>query len=115
LRDADGDLSTAAATVTITVTNATPGAKDDELRTIENNTATTLDVLGNDTGKDNRPLTINITQPPAHGSVAVIAGSAAGDPVVRYTPATAYEGVDSFRYSFSDADGDTSPTDAPVP
>ena len=115
LRDSDGDVSATNATVTITVTNTTPAAVNDPMRTIENNTASILDVLANDTGTGNRPLTITITGQPVHGHATVIAGSGTSNPTVKYTPATGYEGADSLRYSFSDADGDMSPTDALVP
>jgi hypothetical protein len=114
LHDSDGDVS-GDATVTFTITNETPQAVDDPQRTIENDTATVLDVLANDTGKANRLLTITITGQPAHGSVAVLAGTATSNPTVRYTPASGYEGPDSFRYTFRDADGDGSASDAAVP
>ncbi len=114
LHDSDGSVSNEA-TVTINVANDTPGAHDDPMHAIEDGTATFLNLLGDDTGIRNRPVTITITQQPSHGHVSVTAGSATSNPSATYTPDSGYTGDDSFRYSLRDADGDVSPTDALVP
>ena len=79
----------------------TPLAQNDTASTAFN-TAIEIDVLANDTGKEDAPLTLTLTDPP-HGVVSVTASNK-----VLYTPDTGYSGPDSFTYMVRDADGDTS-------
>jgi hypothetical protein len=107
LRDADGDASPQA-TVAITVNNPAPAAVDDTVA-VEDDTPLTIGVLTNDTGLDNRPITLEITRQAEHGSVVVVApSSASGLPAVRYTPTANYVGGDTFRYRVTDGDGEVS-------
>jgi hypothetical protein len=59
-----------------------------------------IDVRANDGDPDGDALTVDsVTQPP-HGSAAIQA-----DGTVRYTPASGFEGRDSFRYTVGDGRG----------
>ena len=100
---ADGQGGTAEASVSITVTavNDLPVAADDAATTDEE-TATTLDVLANDTDVDGDPLTISGVTPPAHGTATV-----ADDGTITYTPETHFNGEDRFTYTVADGQGGT--------
>ena len=99
----DGQLDSAPATVSITVThvNHPPVANDDSASTTQD-TPVTVSVLTNDTDPDNDLLTVSGTSTPAHGSTVVNAGA-----TVTYTPDTGYSGPDSFTYDVSDGNGGT--------
>ncbi len=92
--------------VTVKV-DAIPVAVDD-VATAENGVKKIIAVAANDTELTDTPITITITQKPAHGTAVVVPGSATVLPYVEYTAAAAYDGPDSFRYRLSDADGDAS-------
>jgi hypothetical protein len=106
VRDADGDVS-APATVTIQVTNATPAAVDDT-RSVEDGSTLAINVLGNDNGRNNGPLTLAITQQPASGTATIITATGLATPTISYRPDAGFTGTDTFRYTFTDGDGDTS-------
>lgn len=106
IRDADGDVS-APATVTLPIVNATPVAVDDT-RNVEDGTSLAINVLSNDTGRNNRPLTLAITQQPGDGTVTITTASGLGTPTVTYRPDAGFTGADTFRYRFTDGDGDQS-------
>jgi Ca2+-binding RTX toxin-like protein len=96
----DGD-KTATATVTITVdaVNDPPAAIADASTTAED-TATTIEVVGNDTDVDGDSLTIEDHTQPADGEVVC------DDSSCTYTPRRDFHGVDTFTYTVSD-DADT--------
>jgi hypothetical protein len=105
--DDDDGATSNMATVTVTVNdvNDPPVANDDTASTDED-TAVTIDVLGNDSDVDGtiHPTSVTIVSGPSHGSLSV-------DPVsgeVTYTPDIGYTGSDSFTYTVDDDDGDTS-------
>jgi len=100
ITDANGDTSTATINVTVTAVNDTPNAVGDGVTTTED-TAVMIPVLGNDTGLGDGPITITATDPP-HGTIMII-----GTMVV-YTPDPNYNGSDTFDYTITDADGQTS-------
>jgi glucose/arabinose dehydrogenase len=88
------------ATVAVTVTpvNDPPVAVDDAVAT-PRGTAVTIDVLANDAAgppDEAQTLTIGTVGPPVHGTAVVAAGR------IRYTPAAAYVGPDSFTYEACD-------------
>ena len=103
-RVTDGVLTSANATVNITVTavNDPPVATNDSYTTPED-TALTVPVgtglLVNDTDPDGDPLTVVVSPVtvPAHGTVTLNANG-----TFTYTPATNYNGPDSFTYRVSD-------------
>ena len=98
----DGHGGTDSATVTITVApeNTAPVADDETLTTAED-TAGPVNVLVGDTDVDGDSLSVSSPAPTAaHGTVSC---TTAG--VCTYTPATNYNGADSFEYTLADARG----------
>ncbi|KLU66425.1 serine/threonine-protein kinase PknD [Desulfosporosinus acididurans] len=81
--------------------NSNPIAENDAETTPEN-TAITINVLGNDRDPDNDPLTVTDVTQGSHGSVSINP-----DNTVKYTPETNYEGTDSFTYTIGDGKGGT--------
>ncbi len=115
----DGALvDTGTVTITVAAVDDLPVAVADSATTAEE-TATTVPVLTNDTGKGDGGLIVTITAPPAHGAASVN-----GDGTVTFTPAANYAGPDAYTYQVADADGDlatatvaltiTAVNDAPV-
>src|SRR5207237_871995 len=102
----DGQLdSTAAATVSITVSNSNrPPVANNDSATTTPATPVTVNVLANDSDPDNDPLTVTGASSPAHGTAAVNANN-----TVTYTPTSGYSGPDSFNYTISDGRGGTAP------
>jgi gliding motility-associated-like protein len=102
VEDADGDYSVATVTITVAEkTDAIPVANDDRAG-CSFNQSRTLDVLFNDTGLDDEPLLVTISQAPAQG-IAVVNP----DNTITFTPATDFVGEMNFRYTVTDADGDS--------
>ena len=104
----DDDAETDAATVTVSVTavnNGLPVAVDDPsgATTPEDTAVITVDVLANDTLLDNAAIT-------AFDSLSVEGGTVAdnGDGTFTYTPASGFNGTDSFTYTLTDDDAETS-------
>jgi outer membrane protein OmpA-like peptidoglycan-associated protein len=100
--DADGDPATAVVAMTVTSVDDVPLAVADVAPVVED-TETPIDVLGNDTGLGDGPITVTITTPPAHGTVVVN-----GDNTVTYTPDPDYVGPDTFSYTVTDGDNQSS-------
>lgn len=98
----DGNGAFDTATVSVTV-DSRPAARPDTLTVIEDSAGGTVDVLANDDGVGDAPLTVTITAPAAGGVATVESGN-----VVRYVPAADFAGADSFTYTVTDADGDAS-------
>ena len=80
-------------------TNKVPTAVDDSVETKES-VAVTINVLSNDSDPDGDSLRVSSSTQPTNGSVAT-----SSDGTVVYTPANAFYGIDSFRYSVSDGKG----------
>jgi hypothetical protein len=96
----DGKGNTATATVALTVTGVddAPKAVDDsgvELK--ENDSATHIEVLANDTDVDGGPKIVQSATDGAHGTVTVSSEGKGVD----YEPATDYCGPDSFTYTLN--------------
>ncbi|MCB1596755.1 MAG: hypothetical protein KDI87_03480 [Gammaproteobacteria bacterium] len=91
--------STDTATVTITVQ---PAQANDDIISISNGAATSINVLANDQAFAN-PATVTITAGPNHG-VATVSGSPGNKSAIRinYTPTTGYAGPDSITYEVDD-------------
>lgn len=87
-------------TFTILVPDA-PIANDDS-ETLDEDTALAIDVMTNDIGVGLDAASLVVVQAPAHGSAVVDAG------LIRYVPASDYNGADSFSYRVEDALGQTS-------
>src|SRR5438067_375194 len=97
----DAALTSAAATVTITVTpvNDPPVANAQSVTTAED-TAAAITLTGSDVDGD--ALTFTIATQPAHGALS---GTA---PNLTYTPAANYNGPDSFTFKANDGTVDSS-------
>jgi len=98
----DGIDNSNLATVSLTVTgtNTSPDALDDNSTTPEDNPVS-VDVLANDSDADGDTLSISGVTQPANGT-AIIQGSN-----VLYTPYLNYYGPDSFSYTITDGRGGT--------
>ena len=94
----DGALqSTSIFTITINPVNDKPSLISDTATTNED-TSVTINVLTNDSDIESDTLTVSEVGTPIHGT-ATITGSGT---TVTYTPATNYNGSDSFSYTVSD-------------
>jgi len=89
-------MDTATVTVTVTCLNDAPVAADDSVTTDED-TAVTIDGLGNDSDVDGDSLSIASVIHPAHGSALITF-----EDTLIYTPNPDYNGVDSLSYVTSD-------------
>ena len=98
--DGQLDSGTATATLTITAVNDAPVAVADNLTVLED-TAGSVNVLGNDTDADSDPLTVTAAVNGAHGTVTV------ASPNLTYTPAANFNGTDTVTYTVSDGHGGT--------
>jgi VCBS repeat-containing protein len=98
--DADGGQSNiATVSLTITPVNDAPVAVDDAYVTGEDAALVVAapGVLGNDSDVDGQALTASVITGPLHGNLTLNS-----DGTLTYTPATAYDGPDSFTYRASD-------------
>lgn len=100
--DLDGDYSLATVTVVVTDRPDYKPIANDDRRGCSYNTAVVVDVLSNDTGLDDEPVVVSISQAPVIGEALANA-----DGTITYTPATNFVGEVSFRYTVTDVDGDT--------
>ena len=96
--DGQGGTDTGQVDVTITAENDNPVANDDTASTAED-TAVTIDVLGNDSDIDGDIPVVDSITSPNHGTL-INNGSD-----VTYTPNANYNGSDSFVYTVSDGNG----------
>ena len=102
---AKDNLGNKIAPATITLSYTASIGSDDDTVTITHYGATTIDVLGND--NYDGEVTIEIIEQPEHGTAVVVIGED-GKPYVQYTPDPDYNNApDSFRYTITDANGQT--------
>ncbi len=101
--DNSGNTSSATAYVEVTNVNA-PRANFDSVMTFAGETLP-IDVLANDTGLDDTPVTVTITNSPTNGVLGPITGCTEPGALceVPYTPAAGFSGTDSFRYRVTDS------------
>ncbi|MCP5250095.1 MAG: cadherin-like domain-containing protein, partial [Candidatus Accumulibacter sp.] len=92
----DSSLTLADAHFGLANGNHAPVAVDDRLA-VNEDVATVLDVLANDSDAEHSPLTATLVDLPAHGVLTQAAGGA-----FLYTPAANYSGADIFTYRASD-------------
>lgn len=102
LRDGNGDTATATATVSVTAVNDTPTAVLDTFTMLEDGGPIVLDLLANDTGLGDGPISFVSLGTPMNG-VLEVAGTQ-----VRYTPKPNFNGSDVVLYTIRDADGQQS-------
>jgi VCBS repeat-containing protein len=100
-RASDGSLTSDSAKVTLTVTarNDTPTASDDAYSTAEDTILTVAEpgVLRNDSDPDGDPLNAVLVSGPSHGTLTLN-----GNGSFTYTPASNFNGSDTFTYQASD-------------
>ena len=97
--DGRGGTDTAAVTVEILAVNDSPTAGDDQATT-NKDIAVIIDVLSNDSDVDGDSLVVSSLTQPLNGSVVRNANE-----TVAYTPASSFNGSDSFSYTTSDGNG----------
>jgi len=118
LQDDNGDTSNTA-TVTVTVGDQ-PMANDDGTMgapafVVPPGTSLSLDVLANDTGLSDTPLTVTLVNPSATLGAPTVIGSPGNASAVRIDYAAGPTlGTDSFGYQITDASGDVSSATAYV-
>ena len=103
----DGRGLTARAVVSITINSTGGGNRNpvavDDLVSVRRDTSIDVNVTANDSDPDGDPVTL-ITSPvivqPAHGTATKLSGS-----TIRYTPAAAWVGTDTFQYEIGDGNG----------
>lgn len=98
----DGHSGTATGNVNVTINavNDNPVAVNDSATTDED-TPVTVNVVANDTDVDGDTRTLQSVGTASHGSVATVGGQA------QYSPASNFNGSDSFTYVVSDGHGGT--------
>ncbi|MBN1210074.1 MAG: tandem-95 repeat protein, partial [Myxococcaceae bacterium] len=101
ISDGNGGEDTATVTVTVTPVNEPPVANDDTFTVAEDSTATSLDVLANDTTAPDTGETLTITgvTQPMNGTVSFTATR------VSFTPAANFNGPTTFTYTATDGNG----------
>src|SRR5262249_15547647 len=108
VRDNAGAVSNQAIATLSIIPNQPPVAADDSA-TVQQNTPTSVFVVGNDSDPDGFIdfTSIVITQPPSHGTVALPPATPLPLPpgFVLYTPNPGYAGPDSFAYTVRDNGG----------
>lgn len=101
VRDTAGNLSNAATVaVTVTPVNDNPIAMDDSANVAQDSSANVIDVLVNDSDIDGDTLTITAVAGFNNGGSATTDGA-----TVSYSPATGFNGVETFTYDISDGNG----------
>jgi len=99
----DGDLNSSPATVTITVSpvdDYSPVAVGDSA-SVNEDAAVNTDVLFNDSGLGDQPVTVSEETAPLNGFLAIEVDSS-----ITYSPDPDYSGSDSYTYRVTDLDGD---------
>lgn len=102
LRDGNGDTSTATVTVTVAAVNDTPTAVLDTFTMLEDGGTIVLDLLANDTGLGDGPISFVSLGTPMNGVLVLEGGQ------VLYTPKPDFNGSDVVLYTIRDADGQQS-------
>ena len=100
ISDGAGGTATGSVAVSVGAANDAPVAEDDTASTTED-TAVTIDVLGNDTDLDGDPLSVTSASA-TNGTVVV-----AADGSLTYTPEADFNGTDTITYEISDGAGGT--------
>jgi len=99
----DNNTPPSSTTVSVTVVPVNNGiVAIDDVATVNEDNVANIDVIANDVNEDADPLTISISNVPANGTAIVNGG------IVEYSPHTDFNGIDSFEYTISTPDGDTS-------
>ena len=99
--DGAGGSDTGHVAVTVLAVNHPPVAIDDSL-TAPEDTPTTIDAAANDTDLDGGALTVSAVGAAAHGATSITTSG-----LVRYAPASNFNGSDGFDYTVVDGAGAT--------
>ena len=103
ITDSEGADFTATVTLNVQASNLLPTALDDTFTVPSNGTASTLDVLANDSVEAGESKTITaIMDQPNHGVVTIDNGN-----VLLYTPNDGFVGTDLLVYQMDDGNGGT--------
>ena len=119
IADANGDSSSAQVSINVAAVNDLPQAQDDSVSVPEDSTSDILVLSNNGSGVDSfggegpnaGSILLPKTDTAQGGTVVVNDSGTATDPTddtVTYTPAANFVGTDTFDYSISDANADTS-------
>ncbi len=101
IEDSNGATATATVNLSVSSVNVAPVAIDDTATTNQD-TAVTIDVVGNDTDGNSDALTVSAVTDPANGSVVILNNA------VVYTPDASFGGDDdTFDYTVADGNGGT--------
>ena len=111
ITDADGDVSTTQVTITVTDVNDNPSSSADTITVNEDSTSNTINVLENDDfgGDGFGTFTINSNTSEQGGSISIDNNFTSNDPTddkIIYSPKENFNGIDTFEYTISDANGD---------
>ena len=101
--DGNGAEETVNINVSVAAQNDSPEAVDDLISIREDTLVTTANVLVNDVDIDGDTLSIDSFSQPEHGTVTYN-----GDGTFNYVPDANYNGSDSFTYTMTDGNGETS-------
>ncbi|MRT92472.1 Ig-like domain-containing protein [Ancylomarina sp. 16SWW S1-10-2] len=96
------DIGISTATGTIIDDDDTPVAKDDNY-SVNEDAVLSDNVMSNDSGLSDAPVTVSSNTNPTHGSLNMNTNGS-----FTYTPYANYNGLDSFEYTIQDVDGDIS-------
>ncbi len=111
----DGNGGTARGTIVVTVNNINdpPVAADDQLTVVKGAPNQELDLLANDSSNPDPDEQLQITSLGASQQGATLAVADDGQTVV-YTPPADFTGTDTFTYTITDPDGETSEATATI-
>lgn len=101
--DGNGGSDTATVGIIISAVNDAPVARDDSATT-EQDTAVTINVLGNDSDVDGDVVSISSFDATSTGGGTITDN---GDGMLTYSPLAGFAGTDSFGYTVSDGNGGT--------
>ncbi len=103
ITDVDGETS--AATVSVTIGPKRVPTANGDTASVDQDGSVAISVTGNDQAGSGAlsAHTVAVSAGPSNGSATVGAGN-----VITYTPDVGYSGSDSFQYTLTDLDGDTS-------
>jgi hypothetical protein len=97
------------ATVTVSVTNQAPSARNANLNALQNGSLSLSVLTDTNVDPEGDPLTLGVVQGPTHGQVTLT-----GDGDYVYTPNAGFVGADSFTYKVNDGAADSSVATATV-
>jgi hypothetical protein len=101
--DVDGDITDPPGTVSVTVADPSIPIAIDDVAQTSRDTAVTIDVLANDSGLVDVPITLELATPARNGRLTVNGSPGKPEDIsVTYEPGVSFFGNDSFIYRVSD-------------